>query len=519
MTAFFSDSPKPAIHEQNSGISNSTGILNQLHKKIVSHMKNFTKILLFLFTLSSLASLHGQALVSSTFVGSRTKDQINAQFGFNPYVLNGVNMYKITYTTPDVHGVPDTASGLVIVPDNLSKIYPLLSFSHGTVGAKTDVPSNLQGGYELPMVISGTGFVVAAADYLGLGDSRGFHPYVHADSEASASVDMLFAVREFAEQNGIFLNDQLFLTGYSQGGHAALATQRLLQESYADEFTITASSPMSGPYEIYGAQSGFALGDEEFFYPGFLPYVALGYQEAYGNVYGTLEEFFKPGFVPMIEDFHNGNINLTNLNIQLILKLNTDFGMVLPKLMLQDSIADQIINNPNHPVSLLLAANNLTEGWVPQAPTRLPYCGMDDQVHFTNSTNAADAFIANGAPDLEAVLINPDYDHGQCVVPATTFTILFFRQYQMIDDVNASTTAEGLRLNVFPNPASDFLTISGLEHAARLTLFDVTGKLEKVENIGAGTQSVDVTDLPNGFYFAHIETAGQSWRQKIMIRH
>jgi hypothetical protein len=37
----------------------------------------------------------------------------------------------------------------------------------------------------------------AMPDYIGMGGSPGLHPYVHAASEATASIDMIRAAREF----------------------------------------------------------------------------------------------------------------------------------------------------------------------------------------------------------------------------------------------------------------------------------------------------------------------------------
>jgi hypothetical protein len=481
-------------------------------------MKHFTNWLLLSFSLLIAFQVSAQELINSTYLQSLSKTQILSQFGPNPFVINGVDMYRIHYTTPDVLGVPDTASGLLIIPDDLAVIYPLLSYSHGTVASKNDVPSKLQGGYELPMVMAAYGYVTVAADFLGLGDSRGFHPYVHADSEASASVDMLYAVQAYCEQNNVLLNDQLFISGYSQGGHASLATQRLIETELMDDFTVTASSPMSGPYEIYGAQSDYALGDEEFFYPGFLPYVALGYQRAYGNIFGEIEEFFKPAFVPMVEQFRDGIINLNNLNTQMILELNATYGEVLPKYSLQDSILDQILNNPDHPVSVALADNNLHEGWVPQVPTRFPYCGMDDQVSFQNSIVASDAFNANGAPDTKAELINPDFDHGECVLPATTFTMLFFRQYQMLEFINSVFGENTLPIEIFPNPVTSQLNIEGLETEADFRLYDLTGRVVVDQKMYFGSNKVALDNIQSGIYFVEVISEGRYRKEKIVVK-
>ena len=46
------------------------------------------------------------------------------------------------------------------------------------------------------MIFAAFGYVVCAPDFVGLGDSPGVHPYVHAKTEASAAIDMLRAARE-----------------------------------------------------------------------------------------------------------------------------------------------------------------------------------------------------------------------------------------------------------------------------------------------------------------------------------
>ena len=51
-------------------------------------------------------------------------------------------------------------------------------------------------------------------DYIGMGDSPGFHPYVHAKSEATASIDMVRAAREYLSTTNFVDNNELFLTGY-----------------------------------------------------------------------------------------------------------------------------------------------------------------------------------------------------------------------------------------------------------------------------------------------------------------
>ena len=93
------------------------------------------------------------------------------------------------------------------------------------------------------------GYAVVAADYLGYGDSTEYHPYIHADSEATAAADALRAAKQAARNLGFEFDGKLFLSGYSQGGHATMALHRYLQEELNSEFTVSASAPMAGPYE------------------------------------------------------------------------------------------------------------------------------------------------------------------------------------------------------------------------------------------------------------------------------
>jgi len=211
--------------------------------------------------LSCSALVRAQELVSSEQIGQASREELGELFGpFGGLVENSVTLYRILYTTPDIEGRTDTASRLLILPNRPDDVLPLICVQHGTVNSKSDVPSNLAGGYELGLSFGALGYVTVMPDFLGLGESRGFHPYVHADSEAWASLDMLLAVEAFAAQNGVLLNDQLFITGYSQGGHAGMALHRDIELNNSDLYTVTAASHMSGPYSISGIMRDLILG-------------------------------------------------------------------------------------------------------------------------------------------------------------------------------------------------------------------------------------------------------------------
>ncbi len=85
--------------------------------------------------------------------------------------------------------------------------------------------------------------MVVSTDYLGLGKSNyAFHPYLHSAGEASASIDAMRAVRQVLTRLNTPLSGKVMLAEYSQGGHAAIATQREIEAHFSKEFDLVASA-------------------------------------------------------------------------------------------------------------------------------------------------------------------------------------------------------------------------------------------------------------------------------------
>lgn len=473
-------------------------------------MKQFLPFFFFSFLISTVSA---QELVSSTYIESRSLEQMQEDFGI--FMAWPVDLYKVTYTTPDIQGVQDTASGLVAVPVGPDRSFPIMLTQHGTVGSREEVPSNLRGGYELAVVYAGMGYISAAPDYLGLGDSRGFHPYVHADSEASASIDMLFALREQSIIEGFSINEQLFIMGYSQGGHAAAAAHREIQENYSADFNLVASAPMAGPYSISGEMRKAILSDEEYFFPAYLQYTNLSYNEVYG-LYDDAEEFFKQPYADMMDQFYNEEITLGELNNRLIDELQTEFGASITKFMLQDSILTSIAEDENHPVNVALRDNDVYD-WVPEVPTRFYYCMADDQVAFENSVFVDSIMNANGAADVMAVDIDSALDHGQCVEPAIIASIFFFGPYQEIGFILNTNEVDQETVKSFPNPTNDYLNLVDVEPGAAIELLDYSGKSYLRQIATTFNPSIAVHTVPSGLYVLKIVTEERTYLNKVVI--
>lgn len=477
----------------------------------------FRKLLLALSFLVTLSSIDAQVLQSSTFLGHRSKQYLIDHFGL-PLFTNGVNLYKVVYTTPDVNGNPSTASGLLCVPDVLTKKYPVLCYQHGTSSDRENVPSRLNGESDLPILFSGVGYLTVAPDYLGLGDSPGFHPYVHAETEASAAVDMIRAGREFAEQENVALNQQVFVTGYSQGGHAAMALHRKLETELSSEFQVAAAAPMSGPYSIGEIMRGLILQEAEYFFPAYIPNTIVGYQTAYGNLYNDLTDVFKPEYAALIQKYIDEEIDLFNLNFSLILALQAQEGASIPVKMMKQTVVDAVMSDSLHPINLALKANNVYD-WAPQAPTRLVYCMNDDQVPFANALLADSVMQANGAAEVLTYDPYPMGDHSGCVEPAVFYTVLFFSTHQQVEDLpTAATDVRINSLNIYPNPAYDIIHLDAQNSEAQLTISDGSGKIVLRRTIQPGDNAIDISNLRSGMFVLKVQSEKGISINKLIIQ-
>jgi pimeloyl-ACP methyl ester carboxylesterase len=415
-------------------------------------------------------------------------------------VQSEVDFYKIKYMTPHPDGSMVEVSGALCVPSDLDCPLPMGSYQHGTISARDEAPSNPTGEALIGVLYAAVGYIIVMPDYIGLGDSPLLHPYVHADSQASTSLDMIRAARDLQSTLGYAWDEQLFIFGYSQGGHATAALQRLIETDFSDEFTITGSAPMSGPYDISGVQAGVLTSDQVYPTPGYLPYVVLSYQEVYGNIYNDLTEVFLPEYAEIIPDLFDGN---TSMGV-----INNAFPSV-PAQMLQPAFIEAYNSDPNHPMRVALADNDVMD-WSPQVPTRLFYCNADDQVNYMNSVLALENFTELGSTSVTAVDLG-EYDHGGCAPLALLFGLDFFESLK-VDNCNISGISEITdSFSISPNPSNGIVSFN---HAVNdwIEVYDATGRKVAASWV---SQTADWSALGAGCYVI----IGRSFEPTRMIFH
>lgn len=194
---------------------------------------------------------------AATFIKTITAAEVTATLPkesltlINP--LYSVDAYKITYTTTDANGRKVIASGLAAIPRKSTKLgSPILSYQHATVKTDSGAPTNHATADEPAILFASIGYLVSAADYVGYGSTKGLpHPYLLAAPTAASVADFMIASARWRKMQAIADNGQLFLTGYSEGAYATMATQRLLtQNASAASQLPTMTFVGAGPYDV-----------------------------------------------------------------------------------------------------------------------------------------------------------------------------------------------------------------------------------------------------------------------------
>jgi hypothetical protein len=323
---------------------------------------------------------------------------------------------------------------------------------------------------------------------------------------------------EFAESGGLCFQDRVFLTGYSQGGHASAALHRLLDES--DEFNVVAGAHLSGPYSISGVMKNLLLSDEPYSRPAYLINTLFSYQYVYGNLYTDLSEVVKPAYIAKSQAYYDGTISLDELNNFLVTELTNTEGAPIARRVFNEDYITAVQNDPNHPVNIAMAANDVLD-WVPTVPTRFFYCTADDQVPYENSLAAEAALNALGATNVDAVDVGANLDHVACVTPAMTQTILLFLALQNLQvcPLASGVTDLSLPFEVYPNPADELLSIQNFPSEGQVILTDIQGRVRLRQTIAAGNNEIETARLEDGLYFLDFACKNGMYRSKVLVVH
>ena len=224
----------------------------------------------------------------------------------------GVDVQYIHYGTVGGADEATDATGALMTPSGgagCTGSRPIVLYAHGTTTAKSFNLANLLdesgAAYSEAALIAAMyaaqGFIVVAPNYAGYDTSKlGYHPYLNAEQESKEMIDALSASRKALPGllQPVQDSGKLFIAGYSQGGHVAMATHKAMQ---AAGQTVTASAPMSGPYALAALVDAVYYGNVNLGSTLFTPLLINSYQKAYGNLYSQLTDIYEPTYASGID--------------------------------------------------------------------------------------------------------------------------------------------------------------------------------------------------------------------------
>ena len=177
---------------------------------------------------------------------------IPALVGDHIDVTSAVKQYRIAYQTRDGNGGPAVSTARVYLPSTpRARPVPLAVAMHGSVGLADNCVPSVDADDSLPLPYAARGFATIAPDLAGLGNA-GTQDYLDNHAQGWQTLDAARALRALLPAG--LTAAELVITGYSQGGGAALSAHSLIHTDgdgigtlvatvvYAPEWPISSKS-------------------------------------------------------------------------------------------------------------------------------------------------------------------------------------------------------------------------------------------------------------------------------------
>jgi hypothetical protein len=301
-----------------------------------------------------------------------------------PGIQNGALSFEVRYCTVDFDNTPIVASGMLALPSTWGTASTVM-YSHGTAVTRFDTPSNpdVDATFDGPsamVIFAGHGYIYLAPDLTGFGASGApRHRYIHTETAAKSTLDMLTAVASHWLYR-LKSDGRLFNTGYSQGGHTALA---FAAEAEAAGVTIDATSVGGG---VLNGEEWFGWGIEQVdnnYLTVYPTYLLLSHQDVYGDVYGHPSDAFVPPFDATLGELFDMNHTYE----EVIAGLPGSMAELLTPAFFES------IHDVRSPLRVHLRDNAVDDVCL-RSPIRMFHMLDDDEVPYELSVNAMEKLSA-----------------------------------------------------------------------------------------------------------------------------
>lgn len=206
-----------------------------------------------------------------------------------PPITTGVQKIIFHYRSRTTGGGWITVYGRAYLPDNPASQLPVFAFAPGTTGigdqcaASLEVPSKANwANYDSHLVTyASQGMAVVTTDYEGMRDTSRIHHYMIGELEGRALLDAVRALRNLPQAKDRLNTGQLFLGGYSQGGHAAFWADKIAGD-YAPDLRVKGVVGFGPVMSVKSTLADVTRGAN---INWFGPYVLYSYYDYYHTAY------------------------------------------------------------------------------------------------------------------------------------------------------------------------------------------------------------------------------------------
>ena len=333
----------------------------------------------------------------------------------------GVRLVAFEYTTTGPAGEARKASALAMLPTTPGASVGTLAYMHGTSTKRDFIPSVGDYDENVPpaVLFAARGRFVVSPDYLGLGASDlPYHPYLQRATLAAAGRDALTAGVELARRNSLALDGNLFIAGYSEGGFAAAALQRRLQQAPLQALGLRGTMSIAGPLDSLawvkstlsadpatGRDSGRSI---------YTAFTAWSYQRVYGDLYSQATEVFNAPYAGQLDALFDGT------------RSGDEIGAALPaspRMLLTATALTATLSGSNQ-IAARIRGNDVIDV-NPASPLISCHGTLDDTVPYSITVAARERLAARGASLI--VLEQNGKDHGSAYGPCILEAVRMFR--------------------------------------------------------------------------------------------
>ncbi|MDD3739703.1 MAG: Omp28-related outer membrane protein [Bacteroidales bacterium] len=240
----------------------------------------------------------------------------------------------------------------------------------------------------------------------------------------------------------------------------------------------------------------------------------------YFNIGGTTP-VLTLGQVLALREFidNGGNLFLAGQDIgRDIMGVGSTSGSITHKTFYQNYLSSLYLNDGDAANNSIMSVNtDSVFGFIPSSSLIDAYDGVFDPDGIKKSTNSTDIFLypngkAGGIRAFKgsARIVYLAFGLEQISNEDTRNDIMdrTYRWFEGWEGTNCEIISRS-QIDIYPNPASDYIKISGLVNNSNYTITDITGKIVKSGTIFL-SEDIIISDLKSGLYFIEISYSNKS---------